>query len=270
MEFTDALLEKTGHVATVTLNNPEKVNAITTKMVRELREVLDIVRNDDDIRVMVLTGAGHGFCSGADTEMLMRLATQGGSAPRDGTRRERLEAPAWFGVQVAQVEKPTIAAVNGAAVGGGFSLALACDMRIMSDQAVIGFMSTKRYALVPEGGVSYLLPRIIGLARAAELLFTGDILDAAEAERIGLVNRVVPHDQVMSASMELAERIAANGPIGMEVTKHLLYLGLQATDIASHTEREGAAILAGLRTEDFREGATAYYREHRTPVFTGH
>ena len=271
MDTKHVLLETSQHIATVTLNNPEKLNAITGRMVSELTEVLDAVRHDDDVRVMVLTGAGRGFCSGADVEMLMRLArgeasAQGGDS-RD--RRQRLQPIAWFGVEIAQVEKPTIAAINGPAVGGGFAMALACDMRVVAESAVLGFMSTQRYALVPEGGVSYLLPRIVGLARACELLLTGDIIDAREAERLGLVNRVVPPDRVLQASMELAAKIAANGPLGMEMTKHLIYRGLEAADLPSHVERESAALVRGLQTEDFREGARAYYHEKRKPVFVG-
>ena len=270
MDFEDVIFEKSNHIATVTLNNPEKLNALTGKMLPELSEALDIVRNDDDIRVMILTGAGRGFCTGADVEMLLAIARgeRVPGAPEAG-RREDLLPVGWFGVEVSQVEKPTIAAVNGPAVGGGFAIAMACDMRIISDRAIFGFMSTQRYALPPEGGVTYLLPRIIGLAKTCELLFTGAILDAPEAERMGLVNRMVPHDQVMEASMELAAKIAANGPLAMEVTKHLIYRGLEEKGIGPQVEREGPAVLRGLRTEDFREGALARWHEHREPVFVG-
>ena len=271
MEFEDLIYQKSDHIATITLHNPEKLNAMTGRMLASFSRAIELVRGDDDVRVLVLTGAGRGFCTGADTEMLIALA-MGKPVPgavAEQSRRKDLEPIGWFGVEVSQLEKPTIAAINGSAVGGGFALAMACDLRIIADDAQFGMASTHRYALPPEGGITYLLPRIVGLTKACELLLTGDLVDGIEAERIGLVTRSVPRDQVLTATMELAEKIAGNGPIGMELTKQLIYRGLSETSIATQVEREDAALARGFKTEDYREGATAWWIEKRKPVFVG-
>ncbi len=271
MELEDLIYEKSAHIATITLDNPEKLNAMTGRMLASLSRAIELVRNDDDVRVLVLTGAGRGFCTGADTEMLIALA-QGKAVPgavAEKSRRKALEPIGWFGVEMSQLEKPTIAAINGSAVGGGFALSMACDLRIIADDAQFGMASTHRYALPPEGGITYLLPRIVGLTKACELLLTGDLIDGTEAARIGLVTRSVPQDQVLKVAMELAEKIAGNGPIGMELTKQLVYRGLHETNIATQVEREDAALVRGFKTDDFREGATAWGVEKRKPVFVG-
>jgi enoyl-CoA hydratase/carnithine racemase len=271
VEFEDLIYEKSDHIATITLHNPEKLNAMTGRMLASFSRAIELVRNDDDVRVLVLTGEGRGFCTGADTEMLIALAL-GKPVPgavTEESRRHDLEPVGWFGVEVSQLEKPTIAAINGSAVGGGFALAMACDLRIIADDAQFGMASTHRYALPPEGGITYLLPRIVGLTKACELLLTGDLVDGTEAERIGLVTRSVPREQVLKAAMDLAEKIAGNGPIGMELTKQLIYRGLGETSIATQVEREDAALARGFKTEDYREGATAWWIEKRKPVFVG-
>ncbi|MBW2268054.1 MAG: enoyl-CoA hydratase/isomerase family protein [Deltaproteobacteria bacterium] len=271
MKFDNLAYEKSNHIATITLQNPRKLNAMTGQMLASFSRAIELVRNDDDVRVLVVTGEGRGFCAGADTEMLIALAL-GKPVPgavTEESRRYDLEPVGWWGVEVSQLEKPTIAAINGSAVGGGFALAMACDLRIIADDAQFGMASTHRYALPPEGGITYLLPRIVGLTKACELLLTGDLVDGSEAERIGLVTRSVPGDQVLKASMELAEKIAGNGPIGMELTKQLIYRGLDETSIATQVEREDAALARGFRTEDYREGATAWWIDKRKPVFVG-
>jgi enoyl-CoA hydratase len=271
VEFEDLIYEKSDHIATITLHNPEKLNAMTGRMLASFSQAIELVRNDDDVRVLVLTGAGRGFCTGADTEMLIALA-MGEPVPGAVTqesRRKDLEPIGWFGVEVSQLEKPTIAAINGSAVGGGFALAMACDLRIIADDARFGMASTHRYALPPEGGITYLLPRIVGLTKACELLLTGDLVEGTEAERIGLVTRSVPQGEVLKVAMELAAKIAGNGPIGMELTKQLIYRGLDETNIATQVEREDAALVRGFKTEDYREGAKAWWIEKRKPVFVG-
>lgn len=271
MKFEDLIYEKSDHIATITLHNPERLNAMTGRMLASFSRAIEAVRNDDDARVLVLTGAGRGFCTGADTEMLIALA-EGKPVPgatSEESRRKELEPIGWFGVEMSQLEKPTIAAINGPAVGGGFALAMACDLRIIADDAQFGMASTHRYALPPEGGITYLLPRIVGLTKACELLLTGDLVDGMEAERIGLVTRSVPRDQVMKVALEFASKIAGNGPIGMELTKQLIYRGLDETNIATQVEREDAALVRGFKTEDYREGATAWWIEKRKPIFLG-
>ncbi|MBW2698071.1 MAG: enoyl-CoA hydratase/isomerase family protein [Deltaproteobacteria bacterium] len=253
MEYHDLIYEQSNHIATITFDNPEKLNAMTGRMLASFSLAVERVRRDDDVRVLVLTGAGRGFCTGADTEMLIALA-QGKPVPgavEEESRRKAMEPIGWFSVEVSQLEKPTIAAINGAAVGGGFALAMACDLRIVANDATIGMASTHRYALPPEGGITYTLPRIVGLTKACELLLTGDLLDGIEAQRIGLV------------------KIAGNGPIGMELTKQLIYRGLHETNIATQVEREDAALVRGFKTEDYVEGSTAWWIEKRKPVFKG-
>jgi len=271
MEYHDLTYQKKDHIATITFDNPEKLNAMTGQMLASFSRAIERVRQDDDVRVLVLTGAGRGFCTGADTEMLIALA-QGKPVPgavEDETRRHAMEPIGWFSVEVSRLEKPTIAAVNGSAVGGGFALAMACDLRIIADDAQFGMASTHRYALPPEGGITYTLPRIVGLTKACELLLTGDLVDGVEAERIGMVNRSVPADEVLEAAMELARKIAGNGPIGMELTKQLIYRGLGESDIGTQVEREDAALVRGFKTEDYVEGSTAWWIDKRKPVFKG-
>lgn len=271
MDYCDLTYEKANHIATITLDNPDKLNAMTGKMLASFSQAIEQVRRDDDVRVLVVTGAGRGFCTGADTEMLIALAKGEPvpSAVEEESRRHAMEPIGWFGVEVSQLEKPTIAAVNGAAVGGGFALAMACDLRVIAEDATFGMASTHRYALPPEGGITYTLPRIVGLTKACELLMTGDLIDGSEAERIGLVNRAVPSDQVLESAMELATKIAGNGPIGMELTKQLIYRGLQETSIATQVEREDAALTRGFKTDDYVEGSTAWWIDKRKPVFKG-
>ncbi|MBW2419255.1 MAG: enoyl-CoA hydratase/isomerase family protein [Deltaproteobacteria bacterium] len=271
MEYHDLIYEQSDHIATITFHNPDKLNAMTGKMLASFSQAIERVRQDDEVRVLVLTGAGRGFCTGADTEMLIALA-QGKPVPgavEDESRRHAMEPIGWFGVEVSQLEKPTVAAINGAAVGGGFALAMACDLRIIANDATFGMASTHRYALPPEGGITYTLPRIVGLTKACELLLTGDLVDGSEAERIGLVNRAVPREQVLDTALEMAAKIAGNGPIGMELTKQLLYRGLHETNIATQVEREDAALRRGFATEDYVEGSTAWWIDKRKPVFKG-
>ena len=271
MTFKHLSYQKSDHIALVTLDNPERLNAMTGEMLASFSRAIELAREDDDVRVLVLTGAGRGFCSGADTEMLIALA-MGKPVPGAVTQeswRKNLEPVGWFGVEVSQFEKPTIAAINGSAVGGGFALAMACDLRIIANDAKFGMASTHRYALPPEGGITYTLPRIVGLTKACELLLTGDLVDGIEAERIGLVTRAVPANEVLEAAMALAAKIAGNGPIGMALTKQLIYRGLNETSIATQVEREDAALVRGFKTEDYREGATAWWIEKRKPEFKG-
>lgn len=271
MELKGVNYEVADHIATISLCQPEKMNAMTGPMLASFARALEEADRDDEVRVVVITGEGKGFCSGADTEMLIALA-QGKPVPGaavEENRRDSAKPIGSFGPEVARVAKPTIAAINGSAVGGGFAVAMACDLRVIADDAQFGMASTHRYALPPEGGITYVLPRVVGLAKAYELLLTGDLVDGTEAERIGLVNRSVPRDEVMPVALELAAKIAGNGPIGMELTKHLINRGLQEVDIATQTERESAAIARAFQTEDFREGATAWWVDKRDPEFKG-
>ncbi len=264
MEYKDIILEKEQGIATITLNRPEKLNAVSLAMREDLKRALREVRDDDDIRVLIVTGAGRGFCSGADVGATMDTVVRGEVKRESRTIVHEPISP--YVLQLAKLEKPTIAAVNGAAVGVGLSIALACDIRIASENARIG-PNWVRYALPPDGGGSYFLPRLVGMAKTLELVFTGDMIGAPEAERIGLVNRVVPADELMKATKELAEKIAKGPPITIELIKRAVYRGLY-NDLESqiHFETYVAAIAA--RTEDHQEGVKAF-AERRQPVFKG-
>jgi 2-(1,2-epoxy-1,2-dihydrophenyl)acetyl-CoA isomerase len=170
-------------------------------------------------------------------------------------------------VMMRSVRKAVIAAINGPAVGLGFSIALACDMRIASDRARFSAVFVKR-GVGPDTGVSFTLPRVVGFPKACELLLTGDMIDAAEAERIGVVNKVVPHDQLMTAAKELAERIAKNPPLAVASHKEALYKSMSETDLIEQLKLEVAIQDKLLNTEDFKEAAAAFL-EKRPPVFKG-
>lgn len=218
----ELLYERQGHIATLTLNRPEQRNAFTDTMITEWAEALHEARRDDRVRVVVVTGAGQAFCAGGDLNSIMKWQD---ADPI--TRKNHL----WKGVYrvpfaLEELDKPVIAAVNGAAVGAGCDMALMCDMRIASDKAV--FAETYLLVgLVPGDGGAYYLPRLVGIAKACEMLFTGERITAEEALRIGLVNRVVPHDELMPRTYELAEKIAKLPPVTVQLTKRLLYQGLE-------------------------------------------
>lgn len=258
MAYQDIVLEKSGGVATLILNRPEKLNAITKVMQQEVPHAIEDVRHDDNIRVLILTGAGRGFCPGADVSIFQ------GEGPKQ--RRAILERLAGFSLSLAKLEKPTIAAVNGVAVGAGMSLALLCDIRIASDKARFGAVWLKR-ALIPDAGATLTMPMLVGTSRALEMMYTGDIIDAAEAERIGLVSRVVPHDELMVKTRELADRIAKGPPIALELTKRAVYKTLWPR-LEEHYDFETYGQNLCRTTEDHQEGIKAFV-EKREPSFKG-
>lgn len=264
MEFETIIYEKKDGIATITLNRPERLNAIGLNMQLELGKALEEANSDDEVRVLIITGAGRGFCSGADLTVLGDTAEQVGQhlvarSPAAGGIRS-------FTLQLQNFEKPTIAAVNGHAVGAGLSLALACDIKIASDRARFSQIFIKR-GLVPDTGSTYFLPRLVGMARACEMAFTGDILDAEQAKEYGLVSRVVPHDELMGVVRELAAKIAAGPPIAMKLAKRALNRGA-TSDLASALEFEGYMQGICFGTEDFKEGMAAFL-EKREPGFKG-
>lgn len=262
MTYEDLILEKEDSFAILTLNRPEKLNAVTVEMREQLQKVVEEVRNDDEINVLIITGAGRGFCSGADLSATAAQLASGGQIPR----WLRLD-PAWGWLRaLRELNKPTIAAVNGIAAGVGFSLALMCDIIFASEQARFSAIWVKR-ALVPDGGATYLLPRIVGTGKALELMLTGDIIDAKEAERLGLVNRIVPHQDLMKEAKELAKKLAKGPPIAIELTKRGVYNALQ-NNLEQQVDFENYAQAICLGSEDFMEGATAFLQK-REPVFRG-
>jgi enoyl-CoA hydratase/carnithine racemase len=261
-EFEHLITELDDHVLTVTLNRPEVRNALNAKAYAELIATMRGAGEDNEIRCVVVTGADPAFCSGDDVRQLMvgaaERATKGDAAPAAPRLNEPVAA-------VLRCERPVIAAVNGPAVGWGMELAVCADIRIASDRARFGLLFVKR-GLVPDAGTFARLPGIVGSAHAAELMYTGDVIDADEAERIGLVSRVVPHDQLLASSRGLARRIAANAPLAVRAMKDGLRLA------GADLETIGAWVTGTHRelfsSEDHREGAQAFL-EKREPRFRG-
>jgi enoyl-CoA hydratase/carnithine racemase len=254
------------HIATVTLDRPEVKNALNRELYTRLEESLREAHRDAEVRCVIITGAGSAFCSGDDVRELMlgdNSLAANATAPRPRDPKPR---PTPAALAVLECDKPVIAAVNGPAVGWGMDLTLFCDIRIASDRAKFGELFIKR-GLVSDLGGLWRLPQVVGPSKAAELLFTGDIIDAAEAARIGLVSRVVPHDELMPAALELAGKIAANPPIAMRFLKQGLRMAVHGdvTEIGAYV---GRSLQYLFTTEDHREGATSFV-EKREPVFKG-
>ena len=258
--MTDGLrVEIDGPVATLTLDRPEALNALTVPMKLALREGLDRIAADRSVRAVILTGAGRAFCAGQD----LAEREQPNAAPLDVEVRDRYNP---IIRALRSMDQPVIAAVNGVAAGAGASLAFACDVRIAAEGArfVLAF---GRIGLVPDSGATWFLPRLVGSARAAEMALVGDPVDAAEALRIGLVSKVVPAEDLLAEARAIADRIAASAPRAIALTKHALDRSwshdLDATlDDEARLQGEAGA------TADHAEGLAAF-REKRPPRFTG-
>lgn len=265
VEATNELrLEKDEGIATLTFNRPEKMNAMTTEMWLRLREIIEDVRRDEETKVLVMTGSGNAFCAGSD--VVKRLAARVAGEQRDATRREKLEPVGYLASLINSMSKPIIGAINGVAAGAGISLALLCDIRIASEKARFGAAWVK-IGLIPDLAATYLLPRTVGLDKALELMITGDVIGAREAERIGLVTRVVPDEDLLKVSTELARRIAQGPTIAIDFIKRAAYRGLFNT-LDEQLDFESYAQNVCRGTEDHREGVAAF-QEKRPPRFRG-
>jgi 2-(1,2-epoxy-1,2-dihydrophenyl)acetyl-CoA isomerase len=263
MAYTDIRVEKKDGIVVLTLNRPDKLNAVTWNSWWEITQAVQEVREDDEARVLVVTGSGRGFCSGTD---LAAAAAGGGETPAEGSRCERLRSRYLAAADLLACPKPTIAAVNGVAAGGGLSLCLACDIRIASQEARFSAIWSRR-ALVPDFGCSHLLPRIVGMSKALELMYTGQVIDAEEALAIGLVSQVVAADELMSTVMALAERIAKGPPMAIELAKRLAYRGWRQ-EVEAQSEYEEYLQRLCIESEDAREGVLSFL-EKREPMFKG-
>jgi len=253
-------------IAVVTMNRPERMNAMAFDVMIPLRETLEALSHDNDVRVVVLTGAGHGFCSGADLEDPGVMPNIDGLTVTSIARRA-LELLDDVIVAIRKLHQPVIGAINGAAIGGGFCLACACDIRVASDAAYFRAAGINNGLTDSELGISYLLPREIGSARAFDIMLTGRDVDAAEAERIGLVSRVVPGDQLLDECYAVAEKMIGYSRVGVEITKKMLWSSLDASSMHAHMDHEGIAQLyVRLTTQNFEEAIRAR-REKRTPDF---
>ena len=258
--MTDGLrVEVDGPVATLTLDRPAALNALTVPVKVALREALDSIARDPAVRAVILTGAGRAFCAGQD----LAEREEPDAAPLDVEVRERYNP---IIRALRSMGQPVIAAVNGVAAGAGASLAFACDIRIAAEEArfVLAF---GRIGLVPDSGATWFLPRLVGPAKAAELALVGDQVDAAEALRLGLVSRVVPGDQLMTEARALAERLAEGAPLALSLTKGALE---RSQTIDLDEALDGEAKLQGIAgaSADHAEGLAAF-REKRQPRFTG-
>jgi enoyl-CoA hydratase/carnithine racemase len=277
MTYEQIQYEVSDRIATLTLNRPDRLNAWTPVMENEVFHALHEADGDADVRVVILTGAGRGFCAGADMQnldavasdpnVLVKLQAQltagPGGAPRPGVRTDFDKTYSYF----PSLTKPVLGALNGPTVGLGLVISLYCDMRFASDQAKFGTAFSRR-GLIAEHGISWMLPRLIGISNALDLLFSARLIDAAEALRIGLVNRVIPQadllTEVRAYAKELAEKVS---PRSLRIMKRQVYDGLfqrldQAIEIAN------AEMLESFRCDDFKEGV-AHFLEKRPPQFTG-
>ena len=264
MSYETMILHKEEGIAVMTLNRPEKLNAVSPAMWWELSRAIEEVQSDDEIRVLILTGAGRGFCAGADVAETLTLAVSGQAPPRT---KDQLKEPVGIaGLRLARLGKPTVAAVNGVAAGMGFSLAAACDIRIASERARFT-NAFVRMGLIPDNGLTYFLTRLAGLAKALEIMYTCGTVNATEAERIGLVNRVVPHDDLMKVTMDLARKIVEGAPLAVEMTKQTAIKALNS-DLEELISFETYAQKVCLESQDFKEGVAAFL-EKRPPVFKG-
>jgi len=261
-------------IATIILNRPDKLNAWTAVMEREVREAIESAEADDAVRVIILTGAGRGFCAGADMSLLSAVVAGGvddrvreqalrAGGAREGVRADFQKKYSYF----PAVTKPVIAAINGPVVGLGLVIALYCDIRFAADTARFGTAFSRR-GLIAEYGLAWLLPRVVGLPNALDLLFSARMIDAAEALRMGMANAVFPSDALQAKVREYARDLAANvSPRSMRVMKMQVYEGMFQTlgEAFELAERE---MMASLQCEDFKEGV-AHFLAKRPAAFTG-
>ncbi len=274
MPSLETLYQVTDRVATITLNRPEKLNAWTAVMEQEVRSAIEDAERDDQVRVIVLTGAGRGFCAGADMSLLSNVADRGldegtrdralqTGAAREGVRSDFQKKYSYF----PAVGKPVIAAINGPVVGLGLVIALYCDLRWASDAARFSTAFARR-GLIAEYGMAWMLPRLVGLPNALDLLLSARTIDAAEALRTGLVNQVFPNDAFLQKVGENARDMASNvSPRSLRVIKRQVYDAMFQT-LSEAFETSEREMLASLQSKDFKEGV-AHFIEKRAPAFTG-
>lgn len=250
-------------VMVLALDRAERMNAITFEMFDELHDLLRKVRADESVRVVIVTGNGRGFCAGLDLDDAEKL-------PLMSANEMMLGQEHWAGAFEAfhDLPQPVVAAVNGAAAGGGLGLALAADIRLASEEARFNAAFVRIGLSAGDVGVSWSLPRVVGLGHAAEIMLTGDFFDAYEAERIGLVNRVYPAEELINEALALGDRIASNSPFGITLTKRVLMANVDAGSLRNAVEVENRGQTLATRGKDFSESLGAF-REKREPKFSG-
>lgn len=261
--MSDVVREQQGNVAMVTLSRPDRMNTISHPMLLELSEVLVACDDDPQVRAIVLTGSGRAFCAGLD---LQDAASDEGISRGGFPQAQKLDQRSFPTIVLRDLDTPVICAINGGAAGFGLDLALSCDIRICAAHAKLAASYTRR-GVFPDMGGTWLLPRVLGWSRAAELVFTGRTVDAAEAERLGLVDRVVDGPQLMASAMALAEEIAGSAPLAVQAAKRMMRTGLEE-GFAEHVQRSYLQVRLLVQTKDFAEGVAAFLGK-RPPNFTG-
>src|SRR6202035_2510028 len=276
MPNQETLYNVADRIATIALNRPDKLNAWTAVMEQEVRSAIEEAERDENVRVIIITGAGRGFCAGADMSLLSSVVASGvdervrkqassssTTGPADGVRADFRKKYSYF----PAVTKPVIAAINGPVVGLGLVIALYCDLRFASDAARFGTAFARR-GLMAEYGMAWMLPRLVGHANALDLLLSARMVDAPEALRMGLANQVYPRDTFMEKVREYAIDLASNvSPRSTRIIKRQVYEAMFET-LTGSFERSEQAMLASLQCADFKEGV-AHFVEKREPVFTG-
>ena len=257
MEFINIILEKKGGVAKITLNRPQVLNALDTIALKELEAAVGDIKDDPTIRVVVITATGRAFCTGADM-------MGGGTADWSLANFLRLWNTVFNAIE--NLSMPVVAAINGMALGGGLELVMVCDLAIAAEDARLSDQHAN-YGLVPGGGASQRLPRRIGITKAKELLYTGDRISPAEAERIGLINKAVPADKLEEATNELVTKLLGRSPMALKAVKRLVNRGMDSS-LDAGLEMEMLAATAHGNTEDIAEGLKAFI-EKRPPEFPG-
>jgi enoyl-CoA hydratase/carnithine racemase len=262
--MSEVLYEKEGAVATLTLNRPERLNAISGPMLDQLAARLVEADRDRDVRVVVVTGAGRGFCAGLD---LVDASSGTGIGSQDGPKfpptLDLRDAPPTV---LHAMDKPTICALNGGAAGYGMDLALGCDIRIAAESAKLAPAFTRR-GVLPESGGTWILPRMLGWAKAAELIFTGRTLPAQECLELGLVNKVVADELLQKETRALAQEIAENAPLAVQASKRMMRMGL-SQEFPEHVHHVYLQLIPLFSSRDFREGMKSFL-EKRKPKFEG-
>ncbi|HOO89703.1 MAG TPA: enoyl-CoA hydratase/isomerase family protein [Syntrophales bacterium] len=263
MTYTTVLVDKSDRIATVTLNRPQKLNAMTTIMAKELIQLFDELEADPDVRVIILTGAGKGFCAGGDMQDVLLAGRE-----LDAGKLDQVQTGFCLLAQrMMRVEKPMVAAVNGVAAGAGFCFVLFCDLRVASENAKFGITFVHRGLPATDMGSTWLLPRLVGLSKATEMLLLGEMLTAQELGDLGLLHRVVPSENVHDEAQSLARRLAVLPPLAIKMTKRALLRSYQ-TDFAAQASYETALQTLAYSTQDLEEGIQSFL-EKRDAVFQG-
>jgi 2-(1,2-epoxy-1,2-dihydrophenyl)acetyl-CoA isomerase len=264
MSQEHVLYEKKDGVGIVTLNRPEKLNAITHAMLRRLNELIEEIKKDDKVRAVILTGKGRAFSAGTDISDDVPVMSQLEIEIMKQKDSTEYRQSMWY---FNKIPKPTICAINGAAVGIASEFALQCDIRIAAESARFGQVFVLRGMTPDTGAGTYLLPRIVGLSKACELVFSGEIINAKEMLRIGLVSQVVPDEQLMTAAMAMAKKMQRGAPLAVQMAKQLMYMGLERS-LEAHWEASRYHFQLSCKTDDFQEGIKSFF-EKREPHWKG-